>query len=137
MHICIHALPQEEKRVKVGKSRNFKSREYQESIPWYYPTILSGVMTIWSRPRIPRVLSGFGLRYWERPKNMWGGEDHKASVCKWKEFLRNTSIWSIFDGIGVMLVIWSEIFCAPRIQCWIRVMRSKMNYHWMIWFWLD
>ena len=34
-HIRKHALPQEENRIQVGKSRNFKSREYQWSIPWY------------------------------------------------------------------------------------------------------
>ena len=33
--IHIHALPQEEKNIQVGKSRKFKSREYQGSIRWY------------------------------------------------------------------------------------------------------
>ena len=41
-----------------------------------------------------------------------------ANVCKWKGFLRNTSIWSIFYVAGALLVIWSKIFFAPWIQCW-------------------
>ena len=57
-------------------------------------------------------------------------------MCKWRGFLRNTSIWSIFYVARAMLVIWIEFFCAPWIQCWIRIMRPEMSYHWMIWYWL-
>ena len=44
--IHMHALSQQEKRAWVGKSRKYNIKEYQGSIPWYQPTILSRVTTI-------------------------------------------------------------------------------------------
>ena len=85
----------------------------------------------------------FDPRYWSQVDSVHGIEKGQklykeeriiSPDVQVNKILRNTSILSIFYVAGLCLGLDLKYLCAPWVQYWIRIMRPKMTYYWMIWY---